>query len=81
MEKKFVQNINRKVYAQFPEMDGQSPRIERRNTPGEKTIGKKQTYSLTYDTVSRNAKGRRFPRRVRVVADNKGKIIKISTSR
>jgi hypothetical protein len=81
MDKETIKKINQEVYAQFPEMAGHSPKVKRKNIPGAKSIGSKQTYSLTYDSTARTAEGRRFLRRVNVVANQKGKILKLTTSR
>ena len=81
MDEKIIQRINREVYAQFPEMAGHSPKVKPKNIPGAKSINGSQTYSLTYDSTARTAEGKRFLRRVNVVADQKGKILKLTTSR
>lgn len=81
MDKKAIDKISQSVYRQFPEFIGKSPKIDRNYGPQSKTAGKPDTHLLIYSTVAKNAAGKSIPRRVRVVADGNGKIIRISTSR
>jgi hypothetical protein len=77
MERKLVDKITKKVYSQFPELKGSKPKIKQ-----SKTLSSKQTnFVLTYNTISKDIRGNKIPRHVRVVTDQKGKIIKMSTSR
>jgi hypothetical protein len=82
MDQKTVQRVSSQVYRQFPEMAGVKPKLRPR--PEGKTAsnrGSKPTYLLTYNVSVTVAGGQSMPRWVRVVADNYGKIIKITTSR
>ncbi len=80
MDKKEILKINQKVYKKHPEMIGSQPKIVKKNNPQVKSINAEKTYQLTYNVVA-ESNGRRFPRRVRVVANMNGKIIRISTSK
>ena len=77
MEKKLVEKISKKVYTRFPEMDGKKPKIKQsKNMPSDKS-----NFVLTYNAMTKDIRGNKIPRHVRVVADAKGKIIKMSTSK
>ncbi len=60
------------VYRQFPEVKGASPKIT--NLPGDK-------YQLVFRGKVKTEDGKTLPRTVRVVADETGRIVKLSTSR
>jgi len=72
-----VQNISRQIYRRFPEFKGVKPKV--RSQQDAKTS--RQTYLLTYATRARVDEARFLDRWLRVVVDESGKIIKISTSR
>jgi hypothetical protein len=77
MDPKVVAKISQKVYSRFPDMKGKKPRIAQ-----SKTISSDSSnYVLTYKTIGKDIRGNKIPRHVRVVASEKGKIIKMSTSR
>ena len=77
MEPKLIEKITKKVYSKFPELKGSKPKIKQSKT----LSSQKTNFVLTYNTISKDIRGHKIPRHVRVVADPKGKIIKISTSR
>lgn len=60
------------VYRQFPEVKGASPSVKQ--LPGEK-------YQLVFQGKVTTADGKSMERTVRVVADENGKILKMTTSR
>ncbi len=80
MDKKEIQKINQKVYKKYPDMVGSQPKVVTKNNPQAKSINAVKTYQLTYNVVA-ESNGKKFPRRVRVVAGMNGKIIRISTSK
>lgn len=77
MDQKMVSKISKKVYSQFPELQGSKPKIAHPKTLSSKS----GNYVLTYSKVSKGIHGKAIPRHVRVVADANGKIVKMSTSR
>lgn len=77
MKPKAVSQITRKVVEQFPEMEGTEPAVRRQGAPGNGTA----QYLLTYKGVAELPGGRSMKRIVRVVADEDGRVIRISTSR
>ena len=60
------------VYRQFPELRGTNPTVK--ELPGDK-------YQLIFHGKAVTENGKSLPRTVRVVADENGKVLKLSTSR
>ncbi|MDH3942837.1 MAG: hypothetical protein OEV06_01920 [Anaerolineae bacterium] len=79
MNKKTIESISNKVAIKFPEIAGKAPNVKRR--PQAKSISPSPTYLFTYKGEGTNPSGHTIPRQVRVVVDESGKILKISTSR
>jgi hypothetical protein len=79
MEKKLISKISEAVYKKFPELKGEKPKVK--PEPQAKSIRSENKFILTYKGYVIDPSGRKFPRNVRVVADQKGKIIRMSTSR
>lgn len=77
MKQKMVSEITRKVVKQFPELDGVEPAVRRQGVPGN---GASQ-FLLTYKGIAELPGGKTMKRIVRVVADESGRVIRISTSR
>ncbi len=76
MEKTLVEKISKQVYRRFPEVNGAKPSIKQ-----SKSAPSGENYVLTYKGSAAGPGGRSIPRNVRVVADAKGKIIRMSTSK
>ena len=72
MDAKSKSLVSKAVFAQFPEFKGTSPVVK--PLPGDK-------YQLLYNTKVKTEDGKTLPRSVRVVADDEGNILKLSTSR
>jgi hypothetical protein len=81
MDSKTIQSISDKVYKRFPETDGKKPRVRKQRKPDEKDSKAPPTFLLTYKGSGQGPGGKIIPRWVRVVANERGKILKISTSR
>ncbi len=77
MEKKVVSKISRKVAKTFPEMRHVQPTI--RKQPG--SSRQSPRFVLTFKGKADLPGGKRLTRIVRVVADERGEIIRMSTSR
>ena len=80
MDKEIVTSINNKVYRRFPELNGKAPKIQSQNT-NTKNARSSPTYLFIYSGTVRISGNKTMPRLVRVVVNEKGKILKISTSR
>ncbi|MCC6192390.1 MAG: hypothetical protein IT318_25450 [Anaerolineales bacterium] len=75
-----IDGINRQVYRQFPEVRDARPAVQ--NQPGAKAaLDGSSRYVLTYKGRGRGPGGQTINRIVRVVADDRGKVLKVSTSR
>lgn len=77
MEKNVLDKITNKVSKRFPEVVSSRPTIKERSGPNQKGV----QYELTFKGKVNIPGGRTIHRIVRVVADPKGKIIRMSTSK
>ena len=76
-----IDSISRQIYSQFPEVRNAAPIVQ--NQAGAKSagIGGTDQYVLTFRGSGQGPGGRTINRIVRVVADDRGKVLKVSTSR
>jgi hypothetical protein len=72
MDHSLLTSICNQVYRKFPETQGKAPKI---------TTREDGSVLLVFNARVTTADGKSLPRTVRVVADEKGKIIKMTTSR
>ncbi|MBI3762924.1 MAG: hypothetical protein HY260_13830 [Chloroflexi bacterium] len=79
-----LDTISKHVYRQFPELKGAPPAVQTQSLPsGTKgpASGGKQRYVVTFKASGVAADGRALSRVVRVVADERGHILKVSTTK
>ena len=81
MDAKILNSISSQVYRRFPELQGSHPKVQLQATPQAKSNPASSTYLITYRGSATAMNGKSIPRIVRVVANDKGKILKITTSR
>ena len=74
MKKEAVEKITRTVVRQFPEMDGVRPSVKSDESGNDR-------YLMTYKGAFDLPDGNTMKRIVRVVASEKGDVIRMSTSR
>jgi hypothetical protein len=67
--------ISQQIYQKFPELKGVSPQIQNQSTP--KSAGNGGHYLMIY----KGKTAQNIVRVVRVTADAKGRVLKMSTSR
>lgn len=79
MNDKYLKSISLKVSRQFPEVAKSKPRVQRQS--GQQSNSSPSTYLITYRGKAKTADGKSINRIVRVTANDRGKIIKITTSR
>jgi hypothetical protein len=79
MDPKILKSVTAQIYRQFPEMAGVQPKARLQAAPASKPGN--QTYLVTFNTQVRLETGKSLPRWVRVVVSEKGKVLKITTSR
>lgn len=72
-----LQSISKQVYQKFPELQGAQPVVQGRGSGAKAAVGGDQ-YLIVFKGAERQ---RGIQRIVRVTADAKGRIVKISTSR
>lgn len=77
MDSQTVKAISKQIHRQFPELAGEEPSV--RAQANAKSAGG-ETYLLTYKGRAA-ANGPSLSRTVRVVADGRGKVLKVTTSR
>lgn len=75
MNSKSIDNISKKITRQFPELSGARPKVTQQKS------AQSTNFLLTFSGKAAGPGGKSFNRRVRVVANEKGKILKVSTSR
>lgn len=80
MDNKTIQSVCQEVYRRFPELAGVQPKVQAQTGPQAKSAGA-GSYLLTFQGHAATADRQVISRAVRVVVNEKGKIIKISTSR
>lgn len=79
MDPKILKSISAQIYRQFPEMAGVQPKARLQASPASRE--ESRTYLITFNTRVRLGTGQTMPRWVRVVVNEKGKVLKITTSR
>lgn len=79
MNQKLINKISKTVYKKFPELRGSRPMVKQEAQA--KSMQAEPKFILTYKGVNVDPSGRKFPRNVRVIADQRGEIVRISTSR
>ena len=80
MNRDLIKAINQEVYRRFPEVEGKQPKVRQQNSSGERSEAKATTYLLIYQGHVTTSTNRIMTRLVRVVANDQGKILKITTS-
>ncbi|MEX2162360.1 MAG: hypothetical protein WD751_10670 [Anaerolineales bacterium] len=79
MDAKTIQGISQQIGRQFPEVADAEPSVKLQ--AGAKGSGANPTYLITFKGRVPQSGGVSFNRMVRVVADDNGHILKITTSR
>ena len=72
MEARLVDSVAQEIYRRFPDFSGVRPKV--------KNYSDKQ-YLLIFEKKVKLANGKPLPKIIRVVANDKGKIKKVTTSR
>ncbi|MGH2582706.1 MAG: hypothetical protein ACRDFQ_07405 [Anaerolineales bacterium] len=79
MDAKSIEYISQQIYAQFPEVEGDVPTVKAQAAA--KSPERSASFLLTYKASVQSGNGPTFSRTVRVVANDAGKILKVTTSR
>lgn len=86
LDTKIIKNVSEKVYKRFPEVSGANPSIRKQaagknNPESENTGHNTANFLLIYRGSVEVGNGKKLERLVRVVVNNRGKILKMTTSR
>jgi hypothetical protein len=81
MDAKLLKSITTQIYRRFPEVSGSQPKVSPQSTPQAKSGSSEITYLITYRGQVKSPDGKTIPRIVRVTANSKGQVLKVSTSR
>jgi hypothetical protein len=79
MDSKTISGIKQQIYRQFPEVAGEEPSVK--SQASAKSPGNPPTYLITFKGRVAQTSGPSFSRMVRVVANDQGRILKVTTSR
>jgi len=84
MDPHILKSVVAQIHRRFPEFAGSQPKVRPQDTPQPKALLAPQTYLLTFHSTARaqSATGNKaIPRWVRVVVTEKGRILKVTTSK
>jgi hypothetical protein len=81
MDTKFIKSISTQIYRRFPEVAGSQPKVSPQSAPHAKSSPDSMSYLITYSGQVKSPNGKTIPRIVRVIANSKGHILKVTTSR
>ena len=76
-----INKISSNIYRRFPAVKGVKPKVRAQRPTSGKASNAKKTYSLTFNSTVETSNRKSMPYWVRVVVDEKGKVIKTTTSR
>jgi hypothetical protein len=76
-----IDTISRQIYRQFPEVRDARPMVQNQSGAKSAGFGGAEQFLLTFRGSGKVPGGQTINRIVRVVADDRGKVLKVSTSR
>jgi len=77
MNQELLNRVNQEIYRRFPEVKGKRPKVQAQNT--QRASG--SSYLLVYHNQVKTEDQRLLTRNIRVVINETGKILKVTTSR
>jgi hypothetical protein len=80
MKAELINQIAKQIYRRYPEFEDIRPRVRVQNPP-EGARNPAKTYLLTFSKKATLGDGKILTRMLRVVTDENGKLIKVTTSR
>ena len=84
MDASILKQVVSQIHKRYPEFAGIQPKVRTQSPPQNKADGNSPNYLLTFSgkATAKSATGSKsMPRYLRVVVDEKGKILKVTTSR
>ncbi len=76
-----IKSVTNQIHKKYPEFAGVAPKIRRQPLPKGTEAANQTLYLFTFNASAHAANNVTIPRSVRVTVNDKGKIIKITTSR
>ncbi|MBN1536219.1 MAG: hypothetical protein JW908_05765 [Anaerolineales bacterium] len=76
-----IKSVTNQIHKKYPEFAGVAPKIRRQPLPKGTEAANQTLFLFTFNTSARAVSNVTIPRSVRVTVNDKGKIIKITTSR
>jgi hypothetical protein len=76
-----IKTITKYIYERFPDIAGSKPRVQQRPVSKSKSALPEGTYLVTFQKTAHSLQGTAIPRSVRVIVNQKGEILRVSTSR
>ncbi len=81
MDAKTIDTVCRQVYTRFPEVKGAAPKIQAQESVSSGSSHPSANFLFVFHGKGVTANGKTIPRTVRVVVTERGKIVKMTTSR
>lgn len=81
MDAKTIDTVCRQVYSRFPEVNGAAPKIQAQEPANPGSSHPTNNFLFVFHGKGVTANGKTMPRTVRVVVTDRGKIVKMTTSR
>jgi hypothetical protein len=84
MDAKLLKEVIAQVHRRYPEFAGIQPKVKNQVPPGGASNSAPQTVLLTFSSTAKaqsSAGSKSMPRYLRVVVNENGKILKVTTSR
>jgi hypothetical protein len=76
-----IKSVTNQIHKKYPEFSGVAPKIRRQPLPKGSAASDQTLYLFTFNVSAHAVNNITIPRSVRVTVNDKGKIIKITTSR
>lgn len=80
-DKTMIQSVNREIYRRFPAVDGVKPKVQKRPKLPNKDAKLAPAFLLIYESTVKLPANKRLPMWIRAYVDERGKILKVTTSR
>ena len=76
-----IKSVTNQIHKKYPEVAGVAPKVRRQPLPKENEAASQKLYLFTFNVSAHAANNVTIPRSIRVTVNDKGKIIKVTTSR
>lgn len=76
-----IKSVTNQIHKKYPEFAGVAPKVRRQPLPKGSEAANQTLFLFTFSVSAQAANNITIPRSVRVTVNDKGKIIKVTTSR